>query len=775
MKTLLAIGLMVPWLAAGVLALLPRRMDRHARALALVASLVTALALMAAWTQRGPTHALQAIAQITWLPEIGLQWQWAADGLTFMFLLLTGWISAVVVLFSWNYLPHAQREEGSNRREATFYALLSAFTGSMLGLVTSAQLLQFYVFWELTALASFLLIGFWHHHPAARAGATKSMVLTTAGSLLMLLGLLGMGFSLGAWGFEELLDRREQWPRLPWSGLWTGLIVAGALAKSAQMPFSAWLPAAMAAPTPASAFLHSSALVAGGIYLLARFFPILSAVTSWQWLLVSSGLVGGLLGGLVALKQDEIKAMLAYSTISQYAFIFLAFGLGSAAGAQAGLYAFFVHAFIKAGLFLVCGAVTYVTGEKRFAALGGLAGREPALAVLATVLALSLGGLPIFGGFYYKEELLHAALEQEAWLLLGSMLVGGGLTFLYMLRFFDEIFAGRAGATEQVVRLPRSMSIAIALLASVALLTGLAPNWMNRALLDPAISSVFQQPASFEVELELGALVLMSLGILALAAGLWNFSRHSRVPGRWLGNSPGHLDFGFRGVVRGYSYLSGRALGLHGGHLRQYLRWELMAAILLMAILWPSVTWGRGTSVGGFDAALSAMLVVMLLAAAATLWVRYHVQAIIALTISGYALAVVFALMHAPDVALAQVLVETLATFSIVAALVRSRQVQPQETQILSAGRLDWGRWAIALGLGGMVGWLTFWVGQQDPPRSIGATYALEGDRLTGWADLVTGILTDFRALDTVIEILVFATAALAIRALFRPAEVRHD
>ncbi len=775
MLTWLIIGLILPWLTAAVLALWPARADRAARYVALAGSTLTVAALTVAWSRWLPTVEFRPLLRLDWLPAAGLELVIAADGLSFLFLFLTCWVSALVTGFSGPYLPHAQHEEGSTRREATFYALLSAFTGSMLCLVVSGHLLQFYFCWELTSLASFLLIGFWNHLPKARAGALRSLGLTTAGSLMMLVGLLGLASVMGTWHLDELLLNAAAWPAMPYAWLWTALILLGALAKSAQAPFSAWLPGAMAAPTPVSAFLHSAALVAAGIYVLARFFPILSSVPVWPWLLIPSGLVSGLMGGLMALKQGEIKAMLAYSTISQYGFIVLAFGLGTPTGAQAGLYAFFVHAFIKAGLFLVSGAVTYLTGEKRFCGLGGLARRAPMLAALATVLALSLGGLPIFGGFYYKEELLHAAFEQEAWLLLGSMLVGGGLTFFYMLLFFDEIFAGDEPPPPITTPLPPSMLGAIALLAGVSLLTGLAPNWMNRALLDPAISSVLQHPAFFEVELELGGLFLMSLAILAVAAGTWNLWRRSRVPWMQYLSLPDELTFGTGRLLRLYGFLSRRALVLHTGNLREYLRWELLAAVLLMAFLWQPVTWGPFMWAVPVDPAVTVMLAVALLAAGATIWLRFHVLAIIALTLSGYALAVVFALMHAPDVALAQVLVETLATFSIVLALGRSRQIRPQETEILSAGRNDWVRWALSLSLGGIVGGLTFWVSQHFPPESIGARYAQEGYRLTGMHDLVTAILTDFRALDTVVEILVFAAAALAVRALVKRPETRHE
>ena len=761
MVAFLLTGLVLPWVTAFVLMLWPRSLDRVSPYIAILGAACSALALSVGLARRMPVGLMQTLD----LP-VG---SWALDGLTGMFLLLTTWIHLLVTVFSCRYLPHAQEEADSPRRDASLYALLQVFAGAMLAMVTSSSVIQLYFFWELTGIASFLLIGYWHHRPEAREGALRSLIMTTCGGVAMLLGFLGLGAIAGTLQLPDLLAGRETWQASSGLAWVTALIVLGALAKSAQVPFSGWLPGAMAAPTPVSAFLHSATLIAAGVYLLARFTPMLHLVPTWEGLLVSSGVIGGVLAGLMALRQAEIKALLAYSTISQYAFIFLAFGLGTVVGVQAGVYAFFVHAFIKAGLFLVAGAVTHLTGETRFEAMGGLANSHRGLAILATILAFSLGGVPIFGGFYYKEELLHAAYEHQSWLLLASLLGGGMLTFLYMLRFLTAIFwgppqrGGRAGAKKP---LPLSMIAPIGLLAGVAMLTGIAPNWMNVWVLNPAMASVMQAPADFTVTLEPGGVFLLSLAVLALGGGIWALASRGRIPEPWLSRLPRRFNFGGKALLQLYGALSERALDLHGGNLRKYLRWELMAALGLILACWWNVSWGTGRT-EEFDISLALMLAVCLLAALATIWLRLHVLAVIALTISGYALAVIFALMEAPDVALAQVLVETLATFSIVMALRQSRQVHPERTKILTAGRNDWGRWAIALTMGVAVGALAYEVGRSEPADSAGALYASQGYALNGMADLVTAILADFRALDTAVEILVFACAAFAVMGLF--------
>jgi multicomponent K+:H+ antiporter subunit A len=761
-------SLIIPWVFAAALALWPAALDRHAGRLALLGATLTAMCVSASSLLAPPTSALATLADLAWLPALGLELHWVRDGLSAMFATLTAWIAAMVTLFATAYMPHAQAEAGSDRREAVFYALLSAFTGAMLGLVSAGNLLQFYLFWELTGLASFLLIGFWHHHEAARLGASRSFVLTTLGGVAMLVGLLMLGTATGTWDFQGLLAGRAAWRDAPWAGACAGLLLTGALAKSAQFPFMGWLPGAMAAPTPVSAFLHSSALVAAGVYLVARFFPFFSHTDTWHAMLIGSSLVGVLVGGVFALRQEALKAMLAYSTISQYAFILLGFGLGSAAGAQAGVYAFFVHAILKAALFLVAGAVAHVSGQTAFADVGGLVRSNPYLAALAAAVGLSLGGVPILGGFYYKEELLNAAYQQGAWVLLAAMLLGGMLTLLYMLRFLVEVFLDPRTPRQTPHRLPRRMGAAITVLAFAALAAGVFPGWINAHVLDPAIGSVMQRPVTFTVEWHLSLVFLLSLAVLAFGAGLGAAWRHQRVPRDIILRLPLRFSLGGDRLVRAYDALSDRLLSLHDGNLRRYLRLELTAAIGLFALAWGTIGWVLPAPVGAIDWALALMLLVSLMAAAGTLWLHHHVMAVIALTISGYALAAVFALMHGPDVALAQVLVETLATFSIVLALRQTRLIDPQHTTMVSAGKHDWGRWAIALGVGGGVGWGTFWSIGHGPADSVGAWYAREGYAETGMADLVTAILTDFRALDTAIEILVFVSAALAVVALFR-------
>lgn len=757
-------GLLLPWLWALVLACLPERFDRFAKGLALLGATITAACVSGTAWQEPATGAMTIVAEWPWVPELGITVRLVRDGLSMLFALVTVWVGLLVTLYSWSYLPEAQAHAGQTRREAAYYALLSAFVGAMLGLVSAGNLLQFYGFWELTGIVSFLLIGFWHRQSVARAGARRSLVMTVSGGLVMLFGLLLLGITSGLWSFPELFA----WQSVPaWGGIIAGCLVIGALAKSAQFPFISWLPGAMTAPTPVSAFLHSSTLVAAGIYLLARFFPLFATEPVWTMLLVTAGTFGILIGGLIALRQDELKPMLAYSTVSQYAFMVLAFGLGTRAGAQAALYAFFVHASIKAGLFLVAGAMTHVTGETCMARIGGIGRSHPGLGLLAAVLALSLGGLPIFGGFYYKEELLHAAYESGAWVLFAAMQLGGLLTLLYMLRFIQYTLLDQAPARQEEARLPWTMATAIVVLTLVPVFTGLQPDWMNRVVLDAASASTVQAPAPFAVELHAGFVLLFSLLVLAFGVVIWALWRRERISEDWLQRVP--LQFRLFGdpLLRAYHTFADRCLSLHSGSLRRYLHVELATAVLLAFYAGLHLDWSGLRPSQLPSLSLTLVISTCVMAAAATIWLRQHIAAVLALSISGYALAAVFALLHAPDVALAQVLVETLASFSLVVALRQSRLIHPERTQILRAGGSQSVRWAIALSVGSIVAVATDWAARWPSQRALGKWFATEGYAKSGMQDLVTAILADFRALDTAIEIIVFATAALATLGLF--------
>lgn len=770
------LGLVLPWLGFLALAVLPRRWDRRSNVLAVSCSATTTGLVTHAVTSSDDARVVD-IVHTDWLGELGLSLHFIRDGLSELFALLVVWISLLVLVFAREYLPEANRHERSDRRQSTFHALMLAFTGAMLATVSSGNLVQLYFAWELTGIASYLLIGYWRNLPQARSGAARALGLTTAGGLALLIGLLLSGSMTHTWDVRAVMSSSPLHGGL--AEICAGLIIVGALAKSAQFPFSNWLPGAMLAPTPVSAFLHSCALVALGVLLLARTFPLLHATATWHILLGTTGIVGALAGGLVAARQVEIKSLLAWSTVAMYAFIFLGFSLGTSTGVRAAMYAFFIHAFVKAGLFLIGGAVIHLTGQKELEQARGLGKTHRQLAAYAIILGLSLGGVPLTGGFYFKEGLLRAARAEGAWLLLGAMLVGGGFSIVYMIRFLHEIFVG-PGEVGPRRALPWTMSLPIALIAALALFTGIFPEWMAPLGLEDAICQVTGTVPRIHVSIEPNPLFFTSLAVLAAGAVLWFSWHRGWLPRRWWERIPERFPLGGARLLGAYERIASACLRLHAGDLTRYLR-RLLVSGLLLAVIGVTAAWPMPVRHASPEEAVSPSLLlamgIVVLTTAANLFTRSFVSFSLTLTLLGFSLAAVFLLLHAPDVALAQVLVEMLATLSVILAVRQSMRVDPLSTPLRDrlTGGASFARGAIALGVGIAAGVGT-WLARADPPGArVGERVAAHTQALTGAKASVAAILTDFRGLDTLGEILVFTIAVLAVATLYRREGVRSE
>lgn len=771
MQLVFLAALVVPWLGAACLAVLPRAWDTRANTLALLFTGAAAV-LFSVGLPAG--HAPEVVLRLSWVPALGLELTVARDGLADVFGGLAVWIAFGVLLFARCYLPQANAHEGSQRREAAFYALMLAFLGSLLGAVTAGNLLQLYFFWELTGIGSYLLIGYWRHLEAARAGARLTLAITLAGGMTMLVGLVWLGLATGEWSFAALAAR----PPLtgPFAEGCAALLLAGAIAKSAQFPASNWLPGAMNAPTPVSAFLHSAAVVALGVFLLGRLFPLFHETLVWRWLLRAVGAIGVVGAGFIAVRQVKVKALLAWSTVSMYAFMFIGFSLGTAVGVRAALYAFFVHAFIKAGLFLVAGVGTHLTGKHELDQIGGMARTHRLLAVYGVILGLSLGGVPLTGGFYFKEELLHAAQEEGARVLLVAMLVGEGFSLIYMLRFLHALFVG-PGDTGAGKPFPWTMGIPLAVCAALALITGLVPDWMAPVGLEAAVTVVLGYPLDTHPGPALNPMVLTSLAVLVGAWALWLIWTRSRIPIQWWQRLPDRYPLGGRRLAALYTRVADACLALHTGSLRAYLRRivGLFIALAVIAVVAgaPGVGPLLAAPTSAVDLPTTLALVALLGALAANLAARGAISFALTLTAVGFGLGAVFLALRAPDVALAQVAVEMLATLTIVVALRASGLVTPAGVRLPPGpGDRPALRLALAGGAGLVFGGTSYLAMSASPADSVGEWYARNIEPLTGADDLVVAVLTDFRGLDTLIEVLVFVTAALAAAGLYRREEV---
>ncbi len=771
------VGIFIPWGWAILLSLLPRARDRYAGPLAITGTMLSVLALTGSMLSAPPSGRIEILFEFQWIAPLGLTFIIIRDGLTVMFGLLVSWISFLVTLFAWRYLPHANAHEGSDRSESAFHALIQFFTGAMFGLITAGNLLQLYFFWELTTISSYLLIAYWQHKAQARQGARLALAMTVGGSIVMLIGFFWLGTQTGIWDFAGFAAAKQHALSGPWLEACVALMLTGALAKSAQAPFSIWLPGAMHAPTPVSAFLHSSALLAAGVYLLARLYAILPPTAAWWWCLVVPGGIGAICGGLLAVRQQRLKSLLAYSTIEQFALIFMAFGLGTQEGVKAALYAFFIHAFIKSGLFLSAGAVTHITGSKKFGPIGDLVFSNPVLAVFSFLLGFSLSGVPFLGAFYYEEKFLRASAQAASWGVYGLFTVGAMFSFVYMLRFLNDIFLKREHAAHQIPPVPFSMGLAISIPAAIMVLTCIYPAWMNSHLLGPAISSTLGHSVALEVSIHFDAVFWTSIAALLGGFTIWAARQHNFTLRHFWDALPEIYSLGGAQTARTYQRLSDCLLSLHKGDLTFYLKIIFAGAGVLTVLVWGSGAWQPIHPLGPIDIPLTIMLAAMVITSAATIAVRYHFTFILVLTLSGFSMAAAFLLLGAPDVALAQVLVEILIDLSIILALKESLRVHPEKTRFTH--RHDEGsktlRWGIASAIGAISACGTVWATQGHPPSLVGQWYASNGFQATGSEDFVAMILTNFRGLDTLVEVLVFTTGMFAVLGLFWQEEIRGE
>jgi multicomponent K+:H+ antiporter subunit A len=470
--TLLALALL-PWLAAIVTACLPVASRRGAAAVAGAAALgVTALVLHSA----GAVFEGEVIRwSAPWLPMMGVDFGFRMDGLAWLFALLIGGIGALVVLYAAWYLD-------PNDPARRFFVFLLLFMGAMLGLVLADNLLLLVVFWELTSLASFLLIGYWQRRDDAREGARMALAVTGAGGLALLAGVLLIGYIVGDFRLDAVLKSGDVIRNHPLYETALVLVLLGAFTKSAQVPFHFWLPHAMAAPTPVSAYLHSATMVKAGVFLLARLYPALGHSEPWFWIVSCVGLATLVLGAYIAIFQHDLKGLLAYSTISHLGLITLLFGLDEPLAIVAGVFHIVNHATFKAGLFMSAGIIDHETGSRDMRELNGLLEYMPFTATLGTVAAAAMAGVPLMNGFLSKEMFFaetvtkdtHAAMQ---WLLPAGATLAGIFSVAYSIRFVHDVFFN--GQPHDLPKTPHEapflMRLPVLLLVLMCVAVGLLP------------------------------------------------------------------------------------------------------------------------------------------------------------------------------------------------------------------------------------------------------------------------------------------------------------
>lgn len=720
-----------------------------------------------------------------WVGALGLTIGFRLDWFSVVLLLLVGGIGALVFVYSVFYFPPAQ----DARRTA---ATLVLFAGAMTGLVTSDNLLLLFTFWELTSVTSFLLIGTKDGSASARSAALHALLVTGAGGLAMLGGFVLLGEAAGTYSLHAILSAPPEGATVTVALV---LVLVGALTKSAQVPFHSWLPGAMAAPTPISAYLHSATMVKAGVYLVARFAPAFATVGPWRWIVLCSGAASLLLGGYRALRQHDLKLVLAFGTISQLGLLMILFGAGLRDLALAGCVLLVAHAVFKAALFMVVGIVDHQTGTRDLRVLHGLGRRWPAVAVVAALATASMAAVPPFLGFVGKEAALYALLEPDTparAALLVAVVLGSVFTVAYSARF---LWGGFGGPVEGPSTRPEPASFpapspsggfvaAPALLAFVGLVLGLFPDSLS-TLVGDSLAALGLGDLAIHLSLWHGVNTALVLSILILASGLAMFLGRRTIE-RLQGSVPalpsasGAIDASIRGLLD----TAGRVTRVvQSGSLPVYL-----TVLLTTLVVVPGVPLLRAGGLDGpvewIDAPMQIVLgVVMIAAAVAAAVTRRRFAAVLLLGAVGYGMAGLFVVQGAPDLALTQVLVETVAVVAFVLvlrhlpegftpAISRSRRVLPAVAGVMVGAFVFW----FALSASSVTGTPT-----PDPrvveesadatggdDRSLSEEFLARSLPEANGRNVVNVIIVDFRAFDTLGEIAVLLIAGLGVVALVR-------
>lgn len=705
---------------------------------------------------------------LSWLPALGLDFSLRLDGLGMMFGLLISGIGLLVILYARYYLS-------DDDSLGKLYAVLQLFMMAMLGIVTADNILLLIVFWELTSLSSFLLIGFWSYRSDARKGARMALSITGAGGLCLLGGALLLGHIVGSFNMGDILaagDVIREHTLYPVALL---LVLLGAFTKSAQFPFHFWLPHAMAAPTPVSAYLHSATMVKAGVFLLARLYPALAETEMWFLIVTSVGLVTLVFAAYTAMMKHDLKGLLAYSTISHLGLVTLLLGLGTKMAATAAVFHVINHAIFKASLFMAAGIIDHETGTRDMRKINGLWKYMPHTALLAMVAAASMAGVPLLNGFLSKEMFFNETLHLRSygflnWLVPIMATVAGIFAVAYSWRFIHDVFFN--GEPIDLPKYPpheppRYMKVPVEILVVLCLLVGMMPNLTVAPLINAASAVVVGgELKEYEISLWHGFNLPLLMSFAALAGGLLLYSQRKGLFAFY--------DRGFqldekmlfearvqRGV-RGSRWLTDT---LENGALQRYVMLLVVAALVAgTAGLWPLASLTGPLPLTPVDGVSVLAAVILAVGALGTVLVHHNrLAALLLLSVVGLIVALVFVRFSAPDLALTQLSVEVVTIVLMMLALYFLPQLTPNESPPWRVSRDI----ALASGAGIGVGLIT-WAVLTRPYNTIADYFLANSVSGGGGTNVVNVILVDFRGFDTLGEITVLAIAAVGIFAMLQ-------
>ena len=764
----LAFVVMLPFLGA-FLPPLVERVTGNRTLLACGAAALPALALALLFNPARKVFAGETLhSTLTWIPSLDLSLAFRLDGLALLFAILVLGIGLLVILYARYYLS-------AKEKAGRFYAYLLLFMGAMLGVVTSDNLLLLVVFWELTSLSSFLLIGFWGHQTGARKGARMAMTVTGMGGLALLAGVLLIGDVVGSFSLTEVLASGDLIRGSELYPLILCLVLLGAFTKSAQFPFHFWLPHAMAAPTPVSAYLHSATMVKAGVFLLARLYPALAGTDLWFEIVTLAGMATLLWGAAAALFQHDLKGLLAYSTISHLGLITLLFGLNSQLAAVAAVFHIINHATFKASLFMAAGIIDHETGTRDMRRINGLWKYMPYTAVLAMVASAAMAGVPLLNGFLSKEMFFTETLQSEqlgalSWLLPLGATLGGVFSVAYSARFIHDVFFN--GEPINLPKYPpheppRYMKVPVEILVALCVAVGVFPAITVAGLLAVAATATLGgELPEYHLAIWHGLNLPLVMSFIALFGGIFVYSQRRRLFDLWARLPEVDAKLVFEGRIQQLGRLASAITGrLQNGSLQSYVAWGVtLVAVILLTQMWHLPALSLDVGMLPMDG-VAILCTAMLVAAAflTTILHRHRMTSIMSLSVVGLMVSLLFVRFSAPDLALTQLSVEVVTMLLLMLAM----YFLPVRTKVESSSVRVLRDVLLALVVGAGVAVMAFLVMTGDT-TTISQFFMDNSKSGGGGTNVVNVILVDFRGFDTFGEITVLGIAAMGIYALLK-------
>ncbi|WP_290523321.1 monovalent cation/H+ antiporter subunit A [Alcanivorax sp.] len=769
----LAFVVMLPFLGA-CLPPLVERVSSNRTLMACAAALLPATALALLVSPAMQVFAGETLhSTLRWIPSLDLSLAFRLDGLALLFALLVLGIGLLVILYARYYLS-------AKEKAGRFYAYLLLFMGAMLGVVTSDNLLLLVVFWELTSLSSFLLIGFWGHQTGARKGARMAMTVTGMGGLALLAGVLLMGNVVGSFSLQTVLESGDVIRASSWYPVILCLVLLGVFTKSAQFPFHFWLPHAMAAPTPVSAYLHSATMVKAGVFLLARLYPALAGTDLWFMLVSLAGMMTLLWAAFVALFQHDLKGLLAYSTISHLGLITLLFGLNSEMAAVAAVFHIINHATFKASLFMAAGIIDHETGTRDMRRINGLWKYMPYTAVLAMVASAAMAGVPLLNGFLSKEMFFAETLGSHqlgalSWILPVGATLGGVFSVAYSARFIHDVFFN--GEPVNLPKYPpheppRYMKVPVEILVALCVAVGVFPAITVAGLLAVAATATLGGTLpDYHLAVWHGFNLPLLMSFIATAGGVLIYTQRRRLFDLWTRVPQLDAKLVFEGRIQQLNRWAAAITGrFQNGSLQSYVAWliALVAVILLTQLVrLPALDLSQyKLPMDGVAILCTFMLVAAALLT--TLLHRHRMTSIMSLSVVGLMVSLLFVRFSAPDLALTQLSVEVVTILLLMLAM----YFLPVRTRAESSSIRVIRDVALALICGVGVAIMAFLV--MTGENSTISQFFLDNSKPGGGGtNVVNVILVDFRGFDTFGEIIVLGVAAMGIYALLKDLELR--